>query len=95
MQMKPHTANGVVAVAGITAGSHIMRTKTEHTHFHHSGVPIRAEDWTEEDWQDLHCALKRAIGKIARRHRTRIHSTPPDAGAQTFFDVSGKDSRVI
>lgn len=34
-----------------------------------TGVPLNAEDWTEEDWTDLYRAMKSAIRKISRRHR--------------------------
>jgi len=37
-----------------------------------TGLPLRAEDWTEEDWLDLHRAIKRVTKKIARRHRRNV-----------------------
>lgn len=32
------------------------------------GVPVNANDWTEQDWMDLHRAMERVIRKIAKRH---------------------------
>lgn len=37
---------------------------------HKSGMPLKAEDWTEQDWSDLHFAIDGAIKKIAARHST-------------------------
>lgn len=34
------------------------------------GVPSNAEDWTTDDWRDLHRATERAIKRIAKRHAT-------------------------
>ncbi len=36
---------------------------------HRSGVPMNAEDWTEQDWMDLSEAVQTAIEKIAARHK--------------------------
>ncbi len=36
---------------------------------HRSGVPMNAEDWTEQDWMDLNEAIQTAIEKIAARHK--------------------------
>lgn len=33
------------------------------------GIPVEANDWTDEDWLDLHRAMKRVIRKIAKRHK--------------------------
>lgn len=37
------------------------------------GIPVRAEDWTEQDWLDLHRATERVIRKIAKRHKPQRH----------------------
>lgn len=33
------------------------------------GIPVHADDWTDEDWLDLHRSMKRLIRRIAKRHR--------------------------
>lgn len=35
---------------------------------HRTGVPMNANDWTEQDWADLHRATESAIVSIAQRH---------------------------
>jgi len=37
------------------------------------GIPMEANDWTIEDWADLHAAISRAIKKIAKRHKEEKH----------------------
>jgi len=36
--------------------------------FNEHGLPVDANDWTVEDWIDLHTALELAYKKIATRH---------------------------
>lgn len=38
------------------------------------GLPVDANDWTVEDWIDLHTGLQKIFKKISARH-----STKPDA----------------
>ena len=33
------------------------------------GLPINPNDWTSEDWQDLHRGIQRIIRQIAARHK--------------------------
>lgn len=33
------------------------------------GIPLDPRDFTPDDWQDLHAAMKVALEKIARRHK--------------------------
>ena len=32
------------------------------------GLPRDANDWTEDDWRDLHVALERVKASVAARH---------------------------
>lgn len=48
---------------------------------HSTGVPMNAEDWTEQDWLDLHQATKEAVRHISKRHRPG--ATLEERGAPT------------
>lgn len=41
------------------------------------GIPMKSEDWTVEDWRDLHCTLEATIRKIAARHQGQLHEPQP------------------
>ena len=37
--------------------------------YNHDGLPVSSNDWTEEDWRDLHYAIQESIHKIRERHQ--------------------------
>lgn len=41
------------------------------------GLPIDVNEWTEDDWRDLHNALERVVRKIGRRHRAKLSQVEP------------------
>ena len=36
--------------------------------FDENGLPRDANEWTEQDWRDLHEAMQRVIEKVGGRH---------------------------
>jgi hypothetical protein len=33
------------------------------------GIPVDSQDWTAQDWSDLHKAIEKAKKAIAKRHK--------------------------
>lgn len=66
-----------------------MRAKSQRKklrqRFTEKGLPVDANDWTEDDWRDLHSAIDGVISKIARRHavgRCKVCGWPLAASAK-------------
>ena len=44
---------------------------TKKPRYNRDGLPIDKNDWTAEDWADLHRAIQEAIKSIAARHEPK------------------------
>lgn len=42
----------------------------------HEGLPIDPDDWTYEDWRDLHFGILAIKARIAARHKPQTEDKP-------------------